>query len=144
MSSPLEIAALQVRPPILSSIADTTGVTGLFFRDSLAVSPASNERVFNAKVRGMWLTLFAIGEAVDYGVVLKGQTAPTLIFGQTSAAGTGDEQAGARILANERVQFQIPADAYSLVYIAGANTAGALLEAYVSSRRAASGSSKHL
>lgn len=128
--------ALRVRPGILTSAADTTGLKGLVFRASLAVAPASTPVVLPDGVKGCWVDILARGVAVQCGVTLEEDAAaPTLVFDQAVTVSTGDEQAGMHLFADERYSCIVPPDAARFVYIAESNTAGAFIEMVVSGRR---------
>lgn len=136
--------SLTVRPCLLRATVDATGLHGPLFRVTLAASPSSTALTLpntissdgpTSDIAGMWLDLLARGQAVQYGFVLHGQTAPTLLFDQPVTIGTGDEQAAAHISAGERVSVQVPRNAKQLVFMWGANVAGSWFEGHISGYR---------
>jgi hypothetical protein len=134
MAGSLETAAL-VRPCIVRSTVDATGAKGLLFRSSLAGSPAMVTVTLPAAAKGKYLTLLAVGCNVQYGVVLDGDTKPTLVYNQAVTAGTGHEAAGQTVVDSIAAPIQLPDNAKELVFMWAAATAGATFEGCISSAR---------
>lgn len=132
---PLQDAAAVVLPCFLDDTVDATGKKGLLFRVSLAGSPASTALTLPAAAKGKWITLKARGCAVQVGVVLTGDTAPTLVYDQAVTIGTGHKQAAPTVFDGVPEPVWIPPDADKLVYMWGAATSGAIFEGCVSSRK---------
>lgn len=135
MSASLNAAAL-VEPCIVRSTADATGEKGLLFRSSLAGSPSMVTVTLPAFADGKYLTLLPVGCNVQYGVVMDGDTKPTLVYNQAVTAGTGHEAAGQTIVDSIGLGIVVPPGAKELVFIWAAATAGATFEGQISSRNA--------
>lgn len=133
---PLQDAAAAILPCFLDNTVDATGKKGLLFRNALSGSPASTELVLPADVKGKYITLLASGCDVQAGVVLTGDTAPTLVYNQAVTIGTGNKQAAPTYPNGIPRDVWIPPDAYSIVFMWSAATSGANFEGYVSSRKA--------
>jgi hypothetical protein len=127
--------AATIRPCIVRSTADATGVKGLLFRNALSGAPASTTLTLPTEVRGAYVDIIARGVAVQYGFVLDGDTSPTLVFDQPVTIGTGHAAAAGTIMSGERVSVEIPRDAKQLVYIWESATAGAYFEGHLSGRK---------
>lgn len=128
-------SAAYVRPCIVRSTADATGAKGLLFRSSLAGAPAMVTVTLPAAAKGRYLTLLAVGCNVQYGVVLDGDTKPTLVYNQAVTAGTGHEAAGQTVVDGVAKDIELPDTAKELVFMWGAATANATFEGCISSKR---------
>jgi hypothetical protein len=118
-------AALRVFAPFLRSTADATGARGVF-RES-ATTTAQTDDVPSAW-KGAYVELTARGTYVQWGIVLKGETAPTLVLDQVAALGTGHAAAGKTLLEDTEKTVWIPPNAEKLVWICGTANAGEFFE----------------
>lgn len=137
--SAIQNAAARVRPCIVRNTADATGQRGLLFRYSLAGAPASTAVAVPRDARGVYVDLLPRGADVQYGFVREGDTAPTLVYDQQAAMGTGHAAAGKTLIAGVEKPVFVPQNAKQIVFIWKAATADAFFEANISSERVAVG-----
>lgn len=125
--------AAEVLPPIISNAADATSATGVL---RVAATTSSTAVTIPQGMRGKWVSVLARGADTQWGVVMDGATAPTLVYDQAAAFGTGHAAAGWTTLSNTREQVVLPVNAKQIVYICANATAGNYVEFRVSSGKA--------
>lgn len=136
MGTPREEAALTVDFPRNGTTADATNETGIV---RVAGSASSVPVAVPSGMKGRWVRVRSVGVNTNICVTLYGAggvsapTAPTLVYGQLSAFGTGHLAAAASVLSGEYQDLYVPLNAYQFVYIQ--ETATGTLEVYVNSRK---------
>lgn len=121
--------AAHVVPAIGSNAADATGVTGVF---RVATTAGSVTHTLPADYRGVWVRAVSIGASTQYAFTLRGATAPTLVYNQAAAIGTGHAAAGATLIDGVEQQFRVPDNAVSVTVIS--SSTGGFFEIHVSGR----------
>ena len=121
MTSARVDAACTVQLPTLRSTADATHENGLIFRvaHSTSSGPATAADL-PKNVRGRYWDVLAFGANVQWGFLLKGDTAPTLVYGQLSATGTGHLAAAPTLLDSQPKSVYCPQNALRVVFISSA------------------------
>jgi hypothetical protein len=127
--SALQSAALTVTAPLARSTADATHEHGLIFR--VANSTSSGQATaadIPRNCRGRYWRFFTRGANVQWAFVgdedgIGGvDTAPTLVYDQLSATGTGSAVAAGTLVDGSPEHFYCPANARRVVFISSAAT----------------------
>jgi hypothetical protein len=122
--------AVHVVPVLGRSTLDATGKIGLLLRAT--TTAGSVNHTIPAEVRGCWVKLLVVGANTQYAITQVGDTAPTLVYNQDVAMGTGHAAAGGTLVDGVEQQFRLPDNAQTLTVISS-STAGKL-EMYVTGR----------
>jgi hypothetical protein len=120
------IAAI-VLPAFGKSTADATGETGTL---RTATTTSSAAHTIPSGMKGRYVDMLVIGANTQYAITKAGDTAPTLVYNQAAAWGTGHAAAGKTLVDSVEKSVFFPADATTLTVISS-STAG-FLEAVVS------------
>lgn len=120
------IAAI-VWPAIGKSTADATGETGVM---RIATTAGSVTHTIPTAMKGRYWDVMVIGANTQYAVTLGTATAPTLVYNQAAAFGTGHAAAGKTLVDSVEKSLFIPADATSITVISSG--AAGFLEAAIS------------
>jgi hypothetical protein len=120
------IAAI-VLPAIGKSTADATGETGVM---RVATTAGSVTHTVPVGMKGRYVDLLALGATTQYAITLGTNTAPTLVYNQASAFGTGHAAAGKTLVDSIEKPVYFPSDITSITVISS-GTAG-FFEAAVS------------
>lgn len=113
--------AAHVTPVLGRSTLDATGKIGLLLRAATTTSSANH--TIPAEVRGCWVRVVVVGANTQYAVTQVGDTAPTLVYNQAVAMGTGHAAAGATLIDSVEQQFRLPDNAQTFTVISS-GTAG--------------------
>lgn len=108
------VEAAAVSPAIASGSADATGRTGVM---RAATTTSSVNHTIPSALKGHWVRLLSKGASTQYVVVLDGTTAPTLVYNQTAALGTGHVGVGATLVDGTPEHVWIPRDAKQITVI---------------------------
>ena len=126
MSDRMDAAAI-VKSSRCSSAADATHQAGVIFRvDHSTSSAQATAADIPAECRGAYWRLLSIGANVDWGWLCDTDgvggvdAAPTLVYGQKSATGTGHLAAQPTLLDSVPEHVYCPPSARRLVYISSA------------------------
>lgn len=120
------IAAI-VLPALGKSTADSTGETGVM---RVATTAGSVTHTIPSGMKGRYVDLMVVGANTQYAVTTGTNTAPTLVYNQASAFGTGHAAAGKTLVDSVEKAVFFPPDAASITVISS-STAG-FFEAAVS------------
>jgi hypothetical protein len=120
------IAAL-VLPAFGKSTADATGETGTM---RVATTAGSVAHTIPAGMKGRYVDVMVVGANTQYAITTAAQTAPTLVYNQAAAFGTGHAAAGKTLIDSVEKSLYFPADATTITVISS-GTAG-FFEAAVS------------
>lgn len=126
MTARLDAAATVTAPPA-SAVADPTHQAGLIFRVAhSATSVQATAADIPKECRGRHWRLLSIGANVDWAWLLDADgiggedTAPTLVYGQLSATGTGHVSAAQTLLDSMPEHFYCPSNARGVLFISSA------------------------
>lgn len=147
MSDPVSIAAAKVIAPPARSTADGTHQHGPIFRVAHSqTSAVVTAAVIPKECRGRYWRLLSLGANVNWAWVLDEDgngtidTAPTLVYGQLTATGTGNAAAAGTLLDSQPEHVWCPPNALGVVSISSAAAAtGTWFEAQISGAKAAGG-----
>ena len=117
-----------VWPAIGKSTADATGATGI---QRVATTAGSVTHTIPSGMKGKYVDLLVVGANTQYAITLGSATAPTLVYNQAAAFGTGHAAAGKALVDSVEKPVYFPPDATSITVISS-STAG-FFEACVSS-----------
>ena len=120
------IAAL-VWPALGKSTADATGETGVL---RVATTASSVAHTIPSGMKGRYVDLLVVGANTQYAITLEGLTAPTLVYNQAAAFGTGHAAAGKTLVDGVEKSVFFPPNAKTITVIS-TGTAG-FFEAVVS------------
>lgn len=120
------IAAL-VWPAIGKSTADATGETGVM---RVATTAGSVTHTIPSAMKGRYVDVMVVGANTQYAITQGTNTAPTLVYNQAAAFGTGHAAAGKTLVDSVEKSLYFPTDATSITVISS-GTAG-FFEAAVS------------
>lgn len=109
------------------STADATGETGTL---RTATTTSSAAHTVPSGMKGRYVDVLVTGASTQYAVTVEGETAPTLVYNQAAAWGTGHAAAGSTLVDGVRQSLYFPSNAKTFTVIS-TGTAG-FLEAYVS------------
>lgn len=129
MTARIVRSAAYVIPAVVKNAADTTAEKGVI---RYAASTASRSADIPSAWLGAYVDLMSRGTYTQYGVVLKGDTAPTLVIDQAAAFGTGHAAAGMTILEDSKETIWIPTNAVTIVWISSTANAGEYFEGRLS------------
>lgn len=105
--------------PIIKNAADTTGEKGVI---RYAGSTSSQSATVPTAMRGAECIMLSQGTYAQWGVVLEGDTAPTLVIDQAAAFGTGHASAGGTLLQDQPTRVVFPPNARTIVWISKSAT----------------------
>lgn len=140
MSARLDAAAT-VTLPAASASADPTHQRGVIFRVAHSTSSAEATAADIPKeCRGRYWRFLSLGAHVQFGWLLDADgisgedAAPTLVYGQLSATGTGHLAAAGTLIDGQPDHFYCPSNARGVVFISSAAPSApeAFFEAIVS------------
>lgn len=121
MSGDKLVAAATVIAPPGKNAADATHQYGLIFRVANATSSGQATAAdLPSYVRGRYIRLLTVGASVQWCFLLRGDTAPTLVYNQTSATGTGNAAAAQTLLDSQPEHVFCPPNAVRVVFISSA------------------------
>jgi hypothetical protein len=116
--------------------AATDGSRGLVFRVAHSATSVTVAGTIPANCRGRYWRLTALGANVQAAFVMIGETAPTLVYGQASAMGTGHLAAAPTLVDGMPDHWFCPVLADRFVFVsASAAAAPGGLEAVLSGER---------
>lgn len=107
--------AVHVVPCLGRSTLDATGKIGLLLR--AATTTGSVNHTLPAEARGCWVRVVVVGANTQYAITQVGDTAPTLVYNQAVAMGTGHAAAGATLVDSVDQQFRLPDNAQTFTVI---------------------------
>ena len=127
-------AAAIVQLATVKNVADPTHEAGLVFRVAHSTSSGQATAADIPKnARGRYWDVLSVGANVQWGFLLIGDTAPTLVYGQLSATGTGHLAAAPTLLDSQPKAVYCPMNAVRVVFVSSAAPAApAAFEAVVS------------
>ena len=118
--------AVTVIPARGTSTIDTTAAIGVL---RTATTTSSAPHTIPSGLKGKWVRMLVVGANTQYAITLAGETAPTLVYNQASAWGTGHAGAGGTLVDSVPEQFVMPPTAKTLTVISS-GTSG-FLECYL-------------
>lgn len=122
--------AADVLPAIVTSTADATGAIGVM---RVATTASSVAHTIPAGMRGKWVRLLVVGANTQYAITRSGETAPTLVYNQASAFGTGHNAAGSTLVDSTPEHVRLPSTATTITVISSGT--GGFFTAHVSGRK---------
>ena len=112
------IAAL-VLPAFGKSVADATGETGTM---RAATTIGSVPHTIPSGMKGRYVDLLVVGANTQYAITQGTNTAPTLVYNQASAFGTGHAAAGRTLVDSIEKPVYFPSDATTITVISTSTT----------------------
>lgn len=127
-------AAATIEIATARSTADATHAHGVVFSVAHSATSVTMPGTIPVNCRGRYWRYLSMGENVQWGFVLDGNTAPTLVYGQASALGTGHLARAPTAVDGIPEHVFCPVNATQVVYISETAAAG-FFEAVLSGER---------